>query len=81
MKLSTARKVVWGLYVLIILAAILHIIFRTKISLFLVIAVCIVYFIVRFVYLRCPHCGRVLDRIAMFKSAANCPYCGKELDT
>ena len=32
------------------------------------------------VFIRCPHCGRFLDRAGMRFDATHCPFCGKELD-
>ena len=33
-----------------------------------------------FVYIRCPHCGRHLDRTGMRTDIRICPFCGKDLE-
>ncbi|MGO5113709.1 hypothetical protein ACTQ33_01540 [Candidatus Avoscillospira sp. LCP25S3_F1] len=36
----------------------------------------IVAVLIHFMYYRCPHCGRFLDR----STGAYCPYCGKKME-
>ena len=80
MDLKTAKKIAWVVNAFLVIAAILLIIMRARIWLYLLIAGCVAYFIVHYSLLRCPYCGRPLSRIAMFKNFTTCPFCGKELE-
>ena len=79
MKLTTARKAIYACIAAVVLFAIPMVIVRKPVWFILVILALAAELIISFMYLRCPHCGRHLDRTGMRSDITHCPFCGREL--
>lgn len=74
-KPKTARKIVWCL---LSIGAIIGLIgsYSSDILFVIGIVLMICAILTHFIFYRCPHCGRFLDR----STGEFCPCCGKEID-
>ena len=79
MKLKTARTVIYACLAVAILFAMMAGITMYWTWFVLMGLALLGELIVFFAFLRCPHCGRFLDRIGMRSNITHCPFCGKEL--
>lgn len=80
MKLSKARAVVWACMAAVVVfgfmaALSIHWVFFVLIGLAL--AAEITFFAA---FIRCPHCGKHLDRTGMRSDITHCPFCGENID-
>ena len=79
MKLSTARIAVYGCMGATVLFGLIAM-SGSGLFMGLMLAAVTAEIIIFFVYIRCPHCGRHLDRTGMRDDIRICPFCGKELE-
>ena len=79
MKLSTARKAIYVCLAAVILFGIIGAFTLSKFWLILAGLALLIEFVLFYVFLRCPHCGKHLDRTGMRTDITHCPFCGKEL--
>lgn len=79
MKHKTARTIIYACMVAVILFGMLAGITMHWILFVLTGLALLAELIVFFIFLRCPHCGRHLDRVGMRSDITHCPFCGKEL--
>lgn len=77
MKLQQAEKLMKVLIGVMIACAVLAHLVQAAAGVLLVVEVILLLavFVVYFVFLRCPHCGRLLGR----DRGEFCPHCGKQL--
>ena len=80
MKLSTARTAVYVCLGAAVLLAIPAALTAKPLFLGLMLAAVAAEIIIFFIYIRCPHCGRHLDRTGMRDDIKICPFCGKPLE-
>ena len=79
MKLRTARILVWSIMAAVVLFGIMALATQSPIAYILMGAALVAELIVFFVFIKCPHCGRHLDRAGMNSEIEYCPFCGKSL--
>ena len=79
MKLRTARILVWSIMAAVVLFGIIALATQSPIAYILMGAALVAELIVFFVFIKCPHCGRHLDRAGMNPEIEYCPFCGKSL--
>ncbi len=79
MKLRTARILVWSIMAAVVLFGIMALATQSPIAYILMGAALVAELIVFFVFIKCPHCGRHLDRAGMNPEIEYCPFCGKSL--
>ncbi|MBQ7064534.1 MAG: hypothetical protein IJM90_06575 [Firmicutes bacterium] len=79
MKLGTARIVVWCLMALVVFLGIIALVVQKPITYILMILALAAELIMFFGFIRCPHCGRHLDRAGMNAEIEFCPFCGESL--
>lgn len=79
MKLGTARILVWSIMAAVVLFGIMALATQSPIAYILMGAALVAELIVFFVFIKCPHCGRHLDRAGMNPEIEYCPFCGKSL--
>ena len=79
MKLGTARILVWSIMAAVVLFGIIALATQSPIAYILMGAALVAELIVFFVFIKCPHCGRHLDRAGMNPEIEYCPFCGKSL--
>ena len=79
MKLNTARNAVYACMAAVVLFGIIAALVQTPICFVLLILALIAEFVFFFGFIRCPHCGRFLDRTGMRGDVTHCPFCGREL--
>ena len=79
MKLKTARTVIYACIAAVIIMGIMAGITMHWIMFVLTGLVLLAELVIFFIFLRCPHCGRHLDRVGMRSDITHCPFCGKEL--
>ena len=80
MKLGNARIGVWISTGAVFLCAFLYMLTKSGWFILLTLTALVVELIIFFVFVRCPHCGRFLDRAGMNIDATHCPFCGKLLE-
>ena len=80
MKLDTARTAVYVCLGAAVLLAFPAALTAKPLFLGLLVAAVAAEIIIFFVYIRCPHCGRHLDRTGMRDDIKICPFCGKPLE-
>ena len=80
MKLKTARKAIYACMGVALFCVMIYVISRRDLFIALALAAIIAELILFYLFIRCPHCGRFLDRSGMRFDAVHCPFCGKELD-
>ena len=80
MKLKTARIAIWSCMAAVVLFGLLLIVTQSKLMFALLMLALAGELILFFVFIRCPHCGRHLDRTGLYSSATHCPFCGKPLE-
>ena len=79
MKLRTARILVWSIMAAVVLFGIMALATQSPIAYILMGAALVAELIVFFVFIKCPHCGRHLDRAGMNPEIEYCPFCGEYL--
>ena len=79
MKLKTARATIYACIAAIFLFGMIAVITMHWSWIVLTGLALLVELIVFYFFLRCPHCGRHLDRVGMRSDITHCPFCGKEL--
>lgn len=79
MKLRTARILVWSIMAAVVLFGIMALATQSPIAYILMGAALVAELIVFFAFIKCPHCGRHLDRAGMNPEIEYCPFCGKSL--
>ena len=79
MKLGTARVVVWSLMAAVVLFGLIALITQSPIAYVLMGLALAAELIVFFSFIKCPHCGRRLDRAGMNSEIEYCPFCGESL--
>ncbi len=80
MKLRTARIVVWSMIGIVALFGLISLITKSAAAVVLTAVTAAAEMIVFFAFVKCPHCGRHLDRAGMKPDIAYCPFCGKPLN-
>ena len=79
MKLGTARIVVWSMMAAAVLSGLIALFTQSPIAYILMGLALVAELIVFFTFIKCPHCGRHLDRAGMNSEIEYCPFCGKSL--
>lgn len=79
MKLSKTRTAIYISLGAAILFGIIGAVTLARIWFILAGLALLVEFVFSFGFLRCPHCGKHLDRTGMRTDITHCPFCGKEL--
>ena len=79
MKLMTGRIVVWSMIGIVALFGLIALITKSSVAVVLMAAAAAVEVIVFFAFIKCPHCGRRLDRAGMKPDIECCPFCGESL--
>ena len=79
MKLGTARIVVWSLMAAVVLSGAIALASQSPLAYVLMGLALAAELIVFFVFIKCPHCGRHLDRAGMNSEIEYCPFCGESL--
>lgn len=79
MKLGTARTIVWSLLTAVVIFGIIALITQSAIFIVLTVLAGVAEMIVFFGFIKCPHCGRRLDRVGMKEDLKLCPFCGRSL--
>ena len=79
MKLRMARILVWSIMAAVVLFGIMALATQSPIAYILMGAALVAELIVFFAFIKCPHCGRHLDRAGMNPEIEYCPFCGKSL--
>lgn len=79
MKLRTARIVVRSMIGIVALFGLIALITKSSVAVVQMAAAAAVEVIVFFAFVKCPHCGRRLDRAGMKPDIAYCPFCGEAL--
>ena len=82
LKISAARKILWGLMILAVAAAVcyglsLQEFWRTFFAV-MVIVLLVAYMMVKLLFWRCPHCGRLLGGLRQYSK--ECYYCGENVE-
>ena len=80
MKLRTARIVVWSLIGMAALFGLTALIAKSSVAVVLMAVTAAIEVIIVFVFVKCPHCGRHLDRAGMKPDIEYCPFCGESLN-
>ena len=80
MKLKTARIAVYACMGAVVLTALLYAATRSNVFIILAFLSLIAEVAIFFLFVRCPHCGRFLDRTGLRSDAERCPFCGKPLN-
>ncbi len=79
MKLGTARIVVWSLMAATVLFGVVAGVSLSPLAFVLMGLALAAELIVFFSFIKCPHCGRHLDRAGMNSGIEYCPFCGEFL--
>ena len=79
MKLGTARIVVWSMMAAVVLAGSIALASQSPLAYVLMGLALAAELIVFFFFIKCPHCGRHLDRAGMNSEIEYCPFCGESL--
>ena len=79
MKLGTARIVVWSLMAAAVLFGVVAGVSLSLLAFVLMGLALAAELIVFFVFIKCPRCGRHLDRVGMSSEIEYCPFCGESL--
>ena len=82
LKISAARKILWGLMVLAVAAAVCYVLslqefWRTFFAV-TVIVLLVAYMVVKLLFWRCPHCGRLLGGLRLHSKY--CYYCEEPVE-
>ena len=80
MKLGTARIVVWSMMAATVMFGLIGIVSQSPAAYVLMGLALAAELIVFFSFLKCPHCGRHLDRTGMNSEIEYCPFCGEYLN-
>lgn len=82
LKLSTVKKVLWGLTVLIVIAVVGYFFSGQEMYqdlwLLAIVVLALLYAAVKLLFWRCPHCGRLLGKLRL--DSDYCYYCEEKLD-
>ena len=79
MKLRTARRVVRSMMAATVLFGVIAVVSQSPVAYVLMGLALATELIVFFTFIRCPHCGRHLDRAGMNSEIEYCPFCGESL--
>ena len=79
MKLGTARTVVWSMMAAVVLLGVIALAAQSPIAFVMMGLALAAELIVFFTFIKCPYCGRHLDRAGMNPEIEYCPFCGKSL--
>ena len=79
MKLGTARITVWSLMAAAVLFGLTALLSQSPVAYVLTGLALAAELIVFYAFIKCPHCGRHLDRNGMNSEIEFCPFCGKSL--
>ena len=79
MKLGTARIVVWSITAAVVFLGLIAFVTQSPIAYVLMFLALAAELIVFFAFIKCPHCGRHLDRAGMNSEIEYCPFCGESL--
>ncbi len=79
MKLSAARGILWALVGLMVVAVVIGL-FTGNLSLWIwnALVLCVVYTVVKLLFWRCPHCGRLLGDLR--QHSEYCYYCEEKIE-
>ena len=80
MKLGTARTAVYISTTAAVVLAMIAALVRTPVCFVLMILALTAELVFFIGFIRCPHCGRHLDRVGMRGDVTHCPFCGKALE-
>ncbi len=80
MKLRTARIVVRSMIGIVAFFGLIALITKSSAAVVLMVVSAAAEMIVFFAFVKCPHCGRSLDRAGMKPDIAYCPFCGESLN-
>ncbi len=80
MKLSTARTAVYACMAAVVVTGLITALVQTPVCFILLILALTAELVFFFGWIRCPHCGRHLDRTGMNSEITHCPFCGEPLD-
>lgn len=80
LKISAVRKILWGVLGVIVLALVLGFVgvFSMQMAIEIAIMLGVVYTVVKLVFWRCPHCGRLLGGLRQYSK--ECYYCGENVE-
>ncbi len=79
MKLGTARMVVWTTMAAVAVFGLIALVSQSPLAYVLMGLALAAELIVFFAFIKCPHCGRHLDRAGMNSGIEYCPFCGEFL--
>lgn len=82
LKLSAVRKILWGLMLLAVAAAVAYVLsmqeFWQSVFAVAVIVLLVAYMVIKLMFWRCPHCGRLLGRLRLHSEY--CYYCEGKIE-